>query len=369
MERDCIAAATLPPYEVRGHIFNHHPERKRGVNATDRSPAARAAAEIEAQVSGVIPRPISCGRSYQRHLWFKLTYRTNRDAGWRSMDRWQRLNLFRFPSSPSGGQSRFLSFYVAGEVDAIDNGCVEAGRLHLRYEVVRRRDDTPIAKSSVLYDIPADTWFQDRCQGRFTIKEQGRARRCSRPVNGADPGGSPTRWAVRTKWTSCRTAYKIGQDALETSLYSQEWLTRIKVDGWRCSFGHVGTAACRKRAKRIFLIFRGSAGTRCRDRSEAIDRVVAAGSSCSEALKLAAAAEDGEGSDGRAEYTIDGKMWPCSIYTYLVPGDFEANNYHCFNNGDMVGFEIVSLSGVRGERLSNPEFPGQGKEAFGQHES
>jgi hypothetical protein len=391
LEQRCIASGLVPPQEMRGFFFNHHPEKDRDVRATDNFLApAEIAAEVEAIVADL---PAACRGQFSRRGLIKLQFKASQGGKrWRSIYKggeeihWGQRYLdppkadpverrhtttVEGPSFPSSVEyeveeepsfreesttvtyepaddllpSPFVSIRTQQNIGSLGLGCATAGRAQIKMEIVDDTTKAIVAVRLLRIPIPVDSWFRARCAGKFSIQDSAAAKRCGKRVVGGAPGRPPTLWGVKVQRVGCGVAAAVGQKALQVPEYSQGSLSSHRVEGWRCFFGHRGSAACLKGRSRVFLVARKGVGERCGGALRGIRKLSAAGTACETASAVASQIQQDPNKELFVQRQLGGATWACSALRYLDSDDRLIMDYHCFSGAAMVAFEVPAFKG------------------------
>lgn len=347
LEEQCIAAGTVAPEELRGYVFNHHPEKKREPRATDNY---LTVLETVAEFHGLIAQlPEACSGHFSRSVLVKAEFRAGGDPDrWRSVrGRWERLEVsqrYLDYSADPPTPSPYGEFRGLQNANTFGLGCTIDARVKLKLEIVNEGNGAIIARRVVELPLPVDSWFRARCQGEFSIQDSAAAQRCGQRVI----GGAAIIWGVKAQGVGCARASAVAQKALQEPSFNQGELLEQRVDGWRCFYGHRGAASCHRGDKHVYIIARGGGiAEKCATAPRGVKHLQATGTSCEVAAALALAVQGDPPTSLLVSHEANGLVWSCPAFRYLGEGDLMVNAYDCFSGGALISFDVVASKSER----------------------
>ncbi len=347
LEEHCIASGTALPTEMRGFMFNHHPEKHREPRAGDHY---LTVLETVAEFQGALPRIADeCAGKFRQTLFTKAQYKATKSPGrWLSLSRrWQRLGLLtrQFLGEPPW-LSSFSSFQGLQNINTFGRGCTVGGRVRLKLEVENEENDAIVAIRYANVPLQVDSWFEARCLGTFSIHESSGAHRCGQ-VLGTRPFGRATLWGVKVRGVACAAAKAVASRALEAPAFLEGSLLEQRMDGWRCFYGHRGATSCARGNSHIFLVARAQAATRCDSPLQKRSRLSVAGIDCAAADELVGALGMSPTTDSDLLRSVGSGTWTCPAIHTLGEEDRMSASYQCVSAGRVVSFEVTEPKTAR----------------------
>ena len=347
LEESCIAAGTVLPTEMRGFMFNHHPEKNREPRASDHY---QTVLETVAEFQGVLPRiSDECNGHFRQMVYAKAQYQaTKSPSRWLSLERrWENLPLGtqEFLGDPPW-LSSFSYFQGQQNINTFGRGCTVRGRVRFKFEVLDKENGAVVAIRYADVPLQVDSWFEARCLGTFSIHESSGAHRCGQVV-GTRPFGRATLWGVKVRGVACATAKTVAGHALEVPAFLEGSLHEQRLNGWRCFYGHRGAASCSRGAGHIFLVARGEAASRCDAAPHGVRALAVAGVDCSAGGELVEALRTDPTTDTDLLRSVATGTWSCPANRTLGKEDRVTASYECVAGGRVVSFDLIAPKAAR----------------------
>jgi hypothetical protein len=348
VEQRCVAAAMTVPGFFHTVAHNRHPQSK-----------TESLTHVDV-VGNVRTLPRFCTERYRRYGYYKAEIKSTTSQGkWIAVeDEWKSLDLHFGDESVNRPYFRVSGFsQKAGTRRHHNMGCVTQVRTRLNLHLQDQRTFAVIAARSVELPGEIDSWRTARCRGQLSIRDG--ARGCPQSVYGATTT-SVRSWRVRALGANCRTAARVGQQAL-IGYSSDGDLDPRRVSGWTCYYSQNAAASCRRGRARIHMATnrgRQHIGRQCS--GQGVQQLIVLGASCGTAQRLSirfAAATP------PTRVTIGGQRWQCRAFS-VAP----LIRYQCFAPRAAVSFlraDPAATGPYPTEIPAGTVYPGGGAAAVG----